>query len=586
MFKKSYRAFALAVALTMVVSLLPTSFAFASTADVTLVSTVRQGEPITAYLLEGSQISTLDPQLATDSVSIDYIENLFLGLTNTDALVPGQINPELATEWTVSDDGLVWTFTLRNDVPWVQWDPVNDEAKVLRMVTAGDVEYGIKRACDPRVLAEYGYVVSGVVAGCADTLAMDAATFTDADRDLVQVTALDDVTLQITLNFAAGYFLSETPMWVYRPVPREIIEEYGDNWTEPGNLTTNGAYMMDEWIRGVRHVLVRNPHIPADLVGPGNVERLVFTVVEDAGTAFALYQDNQIEGVGVPTAELQSILADPAYADQLHQISEPTVFYFGFAFDKSPTDNVHVRRAFSASVDRNAFIEEIRAGLGIPMIHFTPPGMFGAPPINEVGVGYDPEFARAEIEAAGYPSCQGLPNMEFVTYSGAGTWAEFLAAALERELGCDPNLFTIEQQEFSVLLETVSAQNEAADRPHVWTLGWGPDYPDANNWVNDVLHCESAHNDMKRPCSEVDDLINQAMVESDPDTRIELYYRIEELFFGPEGLYPIVPIFMRLRYSLLKPWFSFPIETDGLFGGNHFDYYTIDQQAQLAARGG
>ena len=586
MFKKTNRAFALAIVLTMVVAVLPSGFTFANDADVTLVSVMRQGEPITSYTLDSANISTLDPQLATDSVSIDFIENLFLGLTDSDALVPGQINPELATEWSVSEDGMTWTFTLRDDVPWVQWDPVNDEANVLRNVTAADVEYGIKRACDPRVLAEYGYVVSGVVAGCADTLGMDAAEFTDADRDLVQVTALDDVTLQVGLNFPASYFLSETTMWVYRPVPQEVIEEYGDNWTEPGNLTTNGPFVMDEWVRGVRRVLLRNPMIPADLVGPGNVERLVITIVEDAGTSFALYQDNQIDRAGVPSAELQSILEDPAYADQLHQVADPVVYYFGFAFDKEPTDNVHVRRAFSASVDRNAFVQEVRQGRGIPMIHFTPPGMFGAPPINEVGVGYDPDYARAEMEAAGYPNCEGFPNLEIITYSSAGTWAEFLSAALERELGCDPNLFTIEQQEFSVLLESVSYQNEPADRPHLWTLGWGPDYGDANNWVNDVLNCESTHNDMKRPCSEVDDLINQAMVESDPEVRIELYYRIEEMFFGPEGLYPIIPLNMRLYYVLHKPWFDHPVETDGIFGGQHFDYRTIDQEAQLAARGG
>jgi len=271
MFKNKNRAFALAIILTMVVAVLPSGFTFANNADVTLVSTMRQGEPITSYTLDSANISTLDPQLATDSVSIDFIENLFLGLTDADALVPGQINPELATEWSVSEDGLTWTFTLRDDVPWVQWDPVNDEANVLRNVTAADVEYGIKRACDPRVLAEYGYVVSGVVAGCADTLGMDAAEFTDADRDLVQVTALDDTTLQVGLNFPASYFLSETTMWVYRPVPQEVIEEYGDNWTEPGNLTTNGPFVMDEWVRGVRRVLLRNPMIPPTWLAPATL---------------------------------------------------------------------------------------------------------------------------------------------------------------------------------------------------------------------------------------------------------------------------------------------------------------------------
>ena len=585
MLKNSYRALALTIILTLVVAILPSGLTFASNADVTLVSVMRQGEPITNYTVDSAQISTIDPQLATDSVSIDVIENLFLGLTNTDPLTPGGILPELATSWTISDDGTVWTFNIRNDVPWVQWDPVNDEAKALRMVTAGDIEYGIKRACDPRVLAEYGYVVAGVVAGCADALAFDQTAFTDADSDMVGVKALDDATLEVTLLFPAGYFLSETPMWIYRPVPREIIEQYGDNWTEPGKVVTNGPFVVDEWVRGVRRVYMRNPLIPSDLVGPGNLERRIVTIVEDPGTQFALYQDNQIDAAGVPSAELQSVLSDATYADQLKQTTNLAVYYFAFATDKAPFDNVSARRAFSAALDRNAFIQEVRQGRGIPMIHFTPPGMFGAPPINEVGVGFDPEFAAAQMADAGYANCAGFPNLEIVTYASAAPWAEFLSASVEKTLGCDPNIFTIEQQEFSVLLQTVSRQNPTEDRPNMWTLGWGPDYPDANNWVNDVLYCESTQNDTKRPCSEVDDLILQAATELDPDTRIEDYYRIEEQFFGPEGMYPIIPIYLNVGYSLIKPWYSLPIETDGLFGGAHWDYRTVDQEMQLAARG-
>ena len=146
-------------------------------------------------------------------------------------------------------------------------------------------------------------------------------------------------------------------------------------------------------------------------------------------------------------------------------------------------------------------------------------------------------------------------------------------------------MLTVEEQEFSVLLETVDPRNEPEDRPHVWTLGWGPDYPDANNWVGDVLHCES-ENTFKRPCTEVDDLITQAAQENDPDLRNELYYRVEEMFFGPEGEHPVITLYMRLDYSLQKPWYSGPFETDGLFGGPHYNYRTIDQEAQLAARGG
>ncbi|NLF79059.1 MAG: peptide ABC transporter substrate-binding protein [Chloroflexi bacterium] len=584
--KKAFRALpALVVTFAMLLAVLPTSFALASDADITLASLMQEAEPITHYRTDTSQISTIDPQRASDQVSIEAIEQLFLGLTNADPLNPGNIVPELATSWEVSEDGTVWTFTVRNDVPWVRWDPVTDEAEVLRNVTAGDIAYGIKRSCDPRLGAYYTSVADKIILGCNEVSQKPVEEVTDADYDLVQVEAPDDTTLVVNLQFSAGYFFSQTPMWMYRPVPQEIIEEFGDDWTELGNLVSNGPFVMDEWVRGVRRVYLQNPHLPADLRGPGNVERVVVTIVEDAGTIFALYQDNQIDSSGVPSAELQSVLADPAYESQLNQTSDLAVFYLAFAHDKAPFDNVNLRRAFSASLDRAAFVQEIRQGRGVPMIHLTPPGMFGAPPINEVGVGYNPDYARAQMEAAGFANCEGLPNLELVAYTGAGNWAEFMAASAERELGCDANIFTIEQQEFSVLLETVDPRNPSEDRPHMWTLGWGPDYPDANNWVGDVLACDS-ENTFRRPCTEVDDLIDQAAEESDPETRIELYYRVEEMFFGEEGEHPIVTLFMRIDYTLAKPWYTGPFETDGLFGGPHYDYRSIDQEAQLAARAG
>jgi len=585
MFKNQYRALAIAVILTMVLAILPTSFALASDTDVTLNTVMRQAEPITFYGTDTSEISSLDPQRASDQVSIAAIENLFLGITNADPLTPGNILPELASEWSFDAAGTTWTFTIRTDVPWVKWDPTADSAEVVRNVTAGDIAYGIKRSCDPRLGAYYTSVADKIILGCNEVSTKPVEEVTDADYDLVQVEAPDDSTLIVHLQFSAGYFQSQTPMWMYRPVPQETIEEFGDDWTEVGNIVTNGPYVIDELVRGVRRVYFANPYIPADLKGPGNVERIVTTIVEDQGTRFALYQDNQIDTSGVPPAELQSVLNDPAYADQLIQTSDLAVFYFGFAHDKAPFDQVEARRAFSASVDRAAFVQEIRQGRGVPMIHLTPPGMFGAPPINEVGVGYDPEFAKAQMEAAGYPNCEGFPPVEIVAYQGAGDWAEFLASSAERELGCDPNILTIEQQEFSVLLETIDPRNAPEDRPNLWTLGWGPDYPDANNWVGDVLNCEG-ENTFKRPCSEVDDMIKQAAQENDPDARTELYYQIEELFFGPEGEQPIIPLFMRLDYALVKPWYTGPFETDGLFGGPHWDYRTIDQAAQTAARGG
>ncbi|MDX1418108.1 MAG: ABC transporter substrate-binding protein, partial [Candidatus Promineifilaceae bacterium] len=219
----------------------------------------------------------------------------------------------------------------------------------------------------------------------------------------------------------------------------------------------------------------------------------------------------------------------------------------------------------------------------IPATSFAPPGIFGAPPIDEIGIGYDPEFARAEMEAAGYPNCEGFPQVTLLGYSGQSTlnWIEFAQANWSEVLGCDPSLIQVEQQQFSDLLATTDASTPDEEAPHMWTLGWGPDYGDENNWVGDVLWCENLTRS-KRECNEIDDLIVEAREESDPNRRIELYAQIEEMFFGPEGEVPFFPIFVRIAYQAEHSWF---VRTPALFGGEQWYNYNIDVDAQAAARG-
>jgi oligopeptide transport system substrate-binding protein len=592
MFKLPFRtAVAVALAVVMVAALVPTSFAFADDAEITFTAQYRQDVVVQLDSSNTSEISSLDPQLASDSVSINVIENIFLGLTDYDPIT-ASVRSELAVlpedaGSIVTNDGTTYTFTLRDDVMWYQYDPATGEAVEQRPLTAADVVYGIKRSCDPRTTSYYGTISAKVITGCDVVQSTDVEDVTDdlVFGDTVEISAPDDTTVVLNIQFSASYFFSMTPMWMLRPVPQEPIEEFGDDWTEPGNIWTNGPYFVEENTRGVRRVFVRNDNLPADLAGgDGNIERIVSTLIEDIGTSFALYQDDQLDSANIPNAELQAVQSDPEYSEELVQIFDLAVFYFGFAFDKEPFSDVHARRAFSAIVDRDAFVAQINQGQGVPMIHFTPPGMAHAPPINEVGVGFNPDYARAELELAGYPNCEGFPAIEIVTYSTAGVWADFWASGAEEHLGCDPSLLSVESLEFSVLLEVYSADTPTQDRPNAWTAGWGPDYGDANNWVNDVLSC-TADNDFLRECGEIDDLIDEAARETDPATRTELYAEIENAFFGEEGIVPIAPIYLRSSFVLFKSWYTGPFTTDGLFGGAHWGARSIDMAAKLAARG-
>ena len=542
-------------------------------------------DPVTLDTYDTSDIPTLDPQLGEDVTSINYIENTFVQLTNVD-LETTEIVPEAATSWDISDDGLTYTFHLRNDIPWVKYDGAGnvvqeaDENGEARYVTAYDFEYGIKRACDPNLGSYYSGVIAPQIVGCSDVLGYeDVENIPQEMFDAVGAKALDAETLEIDLAFPASYFMNMTPMWTLSATPQWAIEANGDQWTEPGNIVTSGRYVLEGWEHGVSRSILRNPLMPADLAGSGNVDKWVTNVVPDANTGYALWLNNEVDTSGIPSEELEAHLAD--FPDETIQIPDLAVFYIAFRETKPPFDDVHVRRAFSAAFDRATYVSDVLQGQGLVMTHFAPPGIFGAPPIDEIGIGYDPDFARSEMEAAGYPNCEGFPQVSLLGYSGQSTlnWIEFAQANWSDVLGCDPSLIQVEQQSFADLLATT--QLDDAEAPNMWTLGWGPDYGDENNWVGDVLHCDLTTR-MRRTCGAVDDLIVQAREESDPAKRIELYSQIEDMFFGQEGEVPMFPIWVRIAYQARHSWY---VSTPALFGGSQIYNANIDWAAKQAAQG-
>ncbi len=581
--------------LSVLAALLPMGILFAEN-ETTLPSagSAQQSDnPVTSYFTSETNVSTLDPARGEDNLSINWIENMFLGLTNNNPLNNFDIQPELASSFEIGDGGKLWTFQIRTDVPWVRYTPSTGEAEIIDYVTAGDIEWSIKRACDPRLGSRYSSIIAGVIAGCDVLNSSDPADVTDelVWGDTVKVDAPDDATLIIELRYPATFFFSMTSLWTLRPVHPETVQEFGDNWTDPGTIVSNGPYLLEEIVPDVRRVAVVNPHIPADLRGPGNVERIEINNVRDGNTNYNLFLNSQVDITGIPPAELESVRNDPSFAEQIVPNTDISVSYIAFDQSKPPFDDVHLRRAFAAVFDREAYIESIALGQGEPIYHFTPPGMFGAPAsLNDPGIAFNLDYAQEQLALSAYPNCEGLPPISAVS-SGSDTF-EFLINAAEQYLGCDPNNFTIEETEFSVLLELIDYDQPSQNRPHMWSLAWGPDYPDANNWVGDVISCYKDNN-FQRPCTELDDLIEAAARELDPETRVERYFEIEAQLFGREqdgqvvveGEMPFVPLALSGGFYLVQPWYEGPFATDGIIGGSHWDWRTVNQEMQQAARG-
>jgi oligopeptide transport system substrate-binding protein len=543
-------------------------------------------EPVTHYRAPGGAAFSFDPQKATDSYSADYLTNLYVHLTGTDPATDAVI-PEAATAWEVSDDGLVYSFDIRTDIPWVHHNPVTgetiqevDENGNPRFVTAHDFVYSIKRACHPEYGSPMSSIIAPLIKGCEALLFIEDIDDVSAEMiAAVGATASSDDKLIIELADPAGFFLSMTPLSIFAASPQWTIEEHGDDWTNVGLIVTSGNYVLDEYVPDIRNVLLRNSLMPEDMRGTGNIERFVSNVVEDISTAYALWLNGEIEQSGIPEGELEAHIRD--FPGEIVSTSSLATSFFGFRMDKPPFDNVDVRRAFSAAYDREAHVDVLLEGLGLPMKHFAPPGIFGAPPINEVGVGTNIDYARERLAAAGYPNCEGFPPITMLTYDG--DWpvrmVEFAQAQWSVNLGCDIGLIQIQQLQFIEMIDVVKTDNPAT-APHIFTLGWGADYADENGMVGDLLWCKG-FNQSKRPCDEIDEMIEAARIETDPEVRIALYRQIEEAFFGEGGSFPIMPISMGMSQWARHTWLD---STYSLTSGDQWYNWTIDQEAQLAAR--
>ncbi len=506
---------------------------------------------------------TLDPGLATDSASLNVIDGLFWGLTDINDQTSEAI-PELATSWEASDDGMVWTFHMRDDVWWVHYDPQTQQAEKMRKVTANDVEYGTKRTIDPATGSDYAYVQYVIRNAYA------VNTGESSNLDSIGVKALDDHTVQFTLEQPAGYFPFIAGMWINYPLPREVIEEFGAEWTEPGNLWSCGPYLLDTWQHESHIVQVKNPHFfDARNV---SIETVNWTMVNDASTALAMYEAGELDDLEGPAlSDLDRIRADPQLSKEMHVVPELVTSYIGFNVTKPPVDDRLVRRALAAAIDKQKLIDNMLRGGQKVAKTFAPPGIFGSPALdpNLAGIAFDPQQARQWLAEAGYADGQGFPQttLMFTAYSEVQKVMEFVQKAWKDNLGIDVRLAS---QEWKVYLQTLQT-----DAPPIFALGWGADYPDENNWVLEVFHPTRGHNTVQWSSEDPAGrqfmkVTEAAAAESEPTLRKELYFEAERILCVDEAI--IIPMWHDVEIYLTKPYLEriYPA-----MGGLHIEKWKV-----------
>ncbi len=324
-------------------------------------------------------------------------------------------------------------------------------------------------------------------------------------------------------------------------------------------------------------VLVRNPFWPFSFTYDELNAPDVVNVSFYANTleAFDVWEKRELDVAPLPGVEQEQMLT--FNEQKVILVPEQTVFYLGFNMDSGVFRDAAVRQAFSAAIDRPSLLEEAYLNRGYTMRHLTPPGVIGSLRLDEVGLEYDPDYARQLLVQAGYRNCKFLPDIRYLV-SGSDTslfQAELIRDMWVEELGCEPTQIIIEQVPFGTLLANTRAEAGAL-RPDVYDLGWSSYYPDAHNWLSDVLHCVDSDNRPRRECDETDQMMRRARTAV-PDMRLELFRRVEEAYFGRGGSQPIAPLFVRGQYIVRQTWISLKPAT---FGGEQFDTYFIDAETK------
>lgn len=484
--------------------------------------TAQGSEPLTLNIGLGGDPLTLDPALATDTTSITVIEQLFIGLVDLDDDT-AEVRPELATSWTVSPDGTVYTFTLRSDVYWTDG----------HRVTAGDVRYGILRTLNPATQSDYAYPLFVI----KNAEGYNNGSITDPNQ--VGVTVLDDTHLRVTLEYPAAYALSILSLWVARPMPQWAIETWGNTWTDPAHIVTNGPYRLTEWVHNDHILLDRNlTYYNAVNV---QIERVKMWMV-DGATAWDMYLNGQLDTAPIPTGHTNDVPPEEVHIQPI-----ACTYYYGFSVSQSPFDNPLVRKAFIAATDRQGLINTVLGGISQPALTFAPPGVFGHVDgyAEGVGIPYNPTQAQQWLSDAGYPNGQGLPPITLWLNTSAGhqAIAEYLRNSWYATLGVSVTLQSLSWQDYLSQLNNGQFQ--------IWRLGWCMDYPDANNFLRDaVAPHRGAHGGWYNATYE--SLLDQAAREQDPDVRQALYKQAEEILVETDAV--MMPLYYYASAEAVKPY--------------------------------
>lgn len=484
----------------------------------------------TLSIATNGELSTLDSALYNDVPTSDMIGQINEGLYRVTS--GSEVEAGQAETIDISDDGLVYTFTLRDGLTWSNGDPV----------TAHDFVYTYQRLVDPN---------SGSVAATTVEVFKNAAAIRNGEMDLEElgVKALDDQTLEITLEYPAPYLPKLLTGSRFLPVNQNFVEEVGSNYgTSSDNLVSNGPFTLENWNgTNLEWNLVKNSNYwDADNV---YLEDVLVQVVKETGTGADLFDAEQLDYAVLTDDFVQQYDGSEFF----HSVPKATVGYLSFNTKRDSTANANIRRAIAQAFDKELYANSVIQDGSTPLNGLVPVGF----DVNEEGVDfrdaqgdilvYDVEQAQADWQA-GLDEL-GVDSLELELLTSdvelSGRTAEYLQAQLQENL---PGL--------TLTIRSVPLQNRIEFQRNlefdIFYGTWAPDYQDAINFI-EQYRTDGGINFADYSNEEYDALVEAAQVEyaTDPEQRREALLEAELIGVAQDAV--TAPIYQASSSYLLSP---------------------------------
>ena len=476
---------------------------------------------------------TLDPALASDAGSAEYIVELYSGLVTISPDL--NIELDLAESLEVSPDATVYTFVLRDNILFSQTG---------RRVTADDVRYSLERAASIEVGSTVALAYLGDIVGVREHF------FGFAD-EIEGIEVLDDRTIRFTIDAPKPYFLAKLTYPTAFIVDQQQIESNPSGWTRRPNGT--GPYRLREWRLGERIVLEANPNYYLDAP---SVQTVVYEL--SGGSALTRFENGELDVAFLTVNDIDRARDPSSDIGQLYQqFPQFTISYLAFNTAVPPFDDVNVRRALGLAIDRATIADVTFNNMLLPATGILQPQLPGYTSDDKT-LPFDPEEARRLIAASSYGSADAINEDAPIVITEVGGGAEAridTQAFIEQwrtELGLEVQ---IQQTDFATFLA-----DQDAGRLQMFNAGWIMDYPDPEDILDLKFHSASTLNDVGYENREVDTLLEEARVELDAERRIQLYRDAEKLIIEDAAWLPLYFSFSHVVINEdVQGWFEPPM---------------------------